>query len=69
VKGRTGQKAKSLFHPIRVALTGRTEGPELDLAVPTIDSGADLPRDAGIPPILGCRERAAAFVAALGGQD
>jgi glutamyl-tRNA synthetase/nondiscriminating glutamyl-tRNA synthetase len=69
VKGRTGQKAKALFHPIRVALTGRTEGPELDLAVPTIDSGADLPRDAGIPPILGCRERAAAFLAALDGRD
>jgi nondiscriminating glutamyl-tRNA synthetase len=65
VKARTGQKAKALFHPIRVALTGRAEGPELDLAVPAIDSGADLARDAGIPPIVGCRERAAAFVAAL----
>ena len=66
VKARTGQKAKALFHPIRVALTGRAEGPELDLAVPAIDSGADLSRGAGIPPIVGCRERAAAFVAALG---
>lgn len=65
VKARTGQKAKALFHPIRIALTGRAEGPELDLAVPAIDSGADLPRDAGIPPIVGCRERAAAFVTAL----
>ena len=42
VKARTGQKAKALFHPIRVALTGRAEGPELDLAVPAIDDGADL---------------------------
>jgi nondiscriminating glutamyl-tRNA synthetase len=65
VKARTGQKAKALFHPIRVALTGRTEGPELDLAVPAIDRGAELPLDAGIPKILGCRERAAAFVEAL----
>jgi len=65
LKAKTGQKAKALFHPIRVALTGRAEGPELDLAVPTIDSGADLPQAAGIPPIIGCRERAAAFVAAL----
>jgi nondiscriminating glutamyl-tRNA synthetase len=65
VKARTGQKGKALFHPIRVALTGRAEGPELDLAIPAIDSGADLPADAGIPKILGCRERAAAFVAAL----
>jgi nondiscriminating glutamyl-tRNA synthetase len=65
VKARTGQKAKALFHPMRVALTGRTEGPELDLAVPAIDSGADLPRDAGIPPIIGNRERAQQFVDAL----
>ena len=27
VKARTGQKGKALFHPIRVALTGRAEGP------------------------------------------
>ena len=65
LKSRTGQKGKALFHPIRVALTGRAEGPELDLAVPAIDSGADLPRDAGIPAILGCRERADRFVRAL----
>jgi glutamyl/glutaminyl-tRNA synthetase len=65
VKTRTGQKAKALFHPIRLVLTGRAEGPELDLAVPAIDRGADLPASAGIPQILGCRERAAAFVEAL----
>jgi glutamyl-tRNA synthetase len=65
LKARTGQKGKGLFHPIRVALTGRPEGPELDLAIPAIDSGADLPHDAGLPTIMGCRERAAAFMAAL----
>ena len=65
VKARTGQKGKQLFHPIRVALTGLAEGPELDLVIPTIDRGADLPGDAGVPPILGCRERAGAFVAVL----
>ena len=65
VKTRTGQKGKALFHPIRVALTGRAEGPELDLAVPAIDLGADLPSDAGIPPILGCRERAKVFLESL----
>ena len=68
VKARTGQKGKALFHPIRVALTGRAEGPELDLAVPAIDRGAELPRRAGIPPILGCRERAAAFSRARGAK-
>jgi glutamyl-tRNA synthetase len=65
VKSRTGQKGKALFHPIRIALTGRAEGPELDLAVPAIDAGAELPPTAGLPKIVGCRERAAAFVVAL----
>ena len=65
VKQQTGQKAKALFHPIRVALTGAAGGPELDVAVPAIDRGAELPEDAGLAPILGCRERAAAFAAAL----
>jgi len=65
VKTRTGAKGRALFHPIRVALTGRAEGPELDLAVPAIDRGAELASDAGLPKILGNRERAAAFARAL----
>jgi nondiscriminating glutamyl-tRNA synthetase len=65
VKARTGQKGKALFHPIRVALMGSVEGPELDLAIPAIDRGAELPQDAGMPRIEGCRERAAAFASAL----
>jgi glutamyl-tRNA synthetase len=65
VKTRTGQKGRALFHPIRIALTGRAEGPELDLAVPAIDRGAALPPDAGVPTILGCRERAAAFAGVI----
>ena len=65
VRGATGQKGKALFHPIRVALTGEVEGPELDLLVPAIDSGALLPVDAGVAPILSCRQRAVAFASAL----
>jgi len=65
VKAATGQKGKALFHPIRIALTGRAEGPELDLLVPALDRGAELPATAGIPTISGCRERAAAFAQAL----
>jgi glutamyl-tRNA synthetase/nondiscriminating glutamyl-tRNA synthetase len=65
VKVRTGQKGRALFHPIRVALTGESDGPELDLAVPAIDRGAELPASSGMPEILGCRERAAAFADAL----
>jgi nondiscriminating glutamyl-tRNA synthetase len=65
VKQTTGQRGKHLFHPIRVALTGEGGGPELDLAVPAIDRGAELDASAGIAPVLGCRERAAAFARAL----
>jgi glutamyl-tRNA synthetase/nondiscriminating glutamyl-tRNA synthetase len=65
VKERTGQKGKALFHPIRVALTGEEAGPELDLAVPAIDRGAALSASAGVAPIVSCRERAAAFAAAI----
>ncbi len=65
VKARTGLKGRALFHPIRVALTGRAEGPELDLAVPAIDRGAELPEGSTTPGIIGNRERAAAFAAAL----
>jgi nondiscriminating glutamyl-tRNA synthetase len=58
VRERTGQKGRGLFHPIRLALTGKADGPELDLLVPAIDRGADL----SIAGIVGCRERAAQFV-------
>ena len=65
VRNTTGQKGRALFHPIRLALTGRSDGPELDLAIPAIDRGAGLPRSAGLPTIVGNRERAAAVAAAL----
>jgi len=66
VKARTGRKGRALFHPIRVILMGRPEGPELDLAVPAIDRGAELPDDCGLPRILGCRERAISFARVMG---
>jgi glutamyl-tRNA synthetase/nondiscriminating glutamyl-tRNA synthetase len=65
VRQRTGRKGAALFHPIRIALTGEPEGAELDLAVPAIDAGAELPSTSGLPPILGCRERAVAFAEAV----
>ena len=64
VRDRTGRKGKALFHPIRVALTGETEGLELDLAVPAIDRGAALGRE-GVVRIASAAERAAEFAAAL----
>lgn len=65
VKAATGYKGKALFHPIRILLTARSDGPELDLAVPALDRGAELPASAGVPSILGCRERAALFLRVL----
>ena len=65
VRERTGQKGKSLLHPIRLALTGEGEGLELDLAVPAIERGAGL-RASGLRPILSAAERATAFCQALG---
>ena len=51
VKQKTGQKGRALFHPIRIALTGAADGPELDLLVPAMDRGADLdPSDAASRP-------------------
>jgi glutamyl-tRNA synthetase/nondiscriminating glutamyl-tRNA synthetase len=64
VKQRTGRKGRALFHPIRVALTGESGGPELDLAVPAIERGAELPRAAAVGAILGAKERVAQFAAA-----
>jgi glutamyl-tRNA synthetase len=61
VRHRTGRKGRELFHPIRIALTAQAGGPELDLAVPAIDRGAQLPPGAGLAQIIGCRERAAEF--------
>jgi glutamyl-tRNA synthetase/nondiscriminating glutamyl-tRNA synthetase len=65
VKEKTGRKGKALFHPIRVALTGESGGPELDLAVPAMDRGALLPLDAGMARVLSARDRASAFASAV----
>ena len=62
VKEKTGLKGRALFHPIRAALTGEAGGPELDLAVPAIDRGAQLPPHAKVTRILSCQERVAAFL-------
>ena len=54
VKELTKQKGKALFHPIRVALTGRESGPELDKLVPIYERGKKLELPRRIP---GIRER------------
>jgi hypothetical protein len=65
VKEKTGQKGRALFHPIRIALTGESGGPELDLAVPAMDRGAALPPDTGLVKVLSAGERAKAFASAV----
>jgi glutamyl/glutaminyl-tRNA synthetase len=66
VREKTGHKGKALFHPIRVVLTGESEGLELDVAVPALEQGALLAGgESGLSPILGARGRAAALAAAL----
>jgi glutamyl/glutaminyl-tRNA synthetase len=65
VKQKTGLKGRALFHPIRMALTGAGDGPELDLLVPAMERGAELDRSSGVAPILGARERAEQFARAL----
>lgn len=42
LKGETGRSGKALFLPVRVALTGRTSGPELDRLVPLVAEGNAL---------------------------
>jgi anticodon-binding protein len=60
LRERTGHKGRSLLHPIRLALTGESEGLELDLAVPAMERGAQLD-GSGIRRIMGASERASAF--------
>jgi glutamyl-tRNA synthetase/nondiscriminating glutamyl-tRNA synthetase len=69
VRSRTGQKGRQLFHPIRLALTGQSEGAELDLAVPAIERAAALPAEAGVVPVASARDRAERFAAALTSRD
>jgi glutamyl/glutaminyl-tRNA synthetase len=65
VRQQTSQKGRALFHPIRIAVTGESDGPELDLLVPAIDRGADLNENAGLASMTGCRERVRAFMVSL----
>ena len=48
----------------RLVGDGRVAGVELDLAVPAIEAGADLPADSGIGRLPAAGVRAAAFAGA-----
>lgn len=56
IKAETGCKGKDLFHPLRVALTARASGLDLDRFIPLVESGSKL----FFPtPLLSCRDRVA----------
>ncbi len=59
LKKTTGRKGRDLFHPLRVALTARDSGPELDKLIPLVEVGAKL----GVPGALNCKARVNAFLA------
>ena len=44
VKAKTGAKGKTLFHPLRLALTGREAGPELKTLLPLMGRDRVLAR-------------------------
>ena len=44
LKGATGRKGKALFLPLRMALTGRHDGPELKSLLPLVGRMACLAR-------------------------
>ncbi len=59
LKSSTGKKGKDLFHPVRMALTGRTAGRELDKLVAIFELGSRL----SLPiRVKNCRQRVAEFV-------
>jgi glutamyl-tRNA synthetase/nondiscriminating glutamyl-tRNA synthetase len=61
VQKTTGIRGPALFHPIRIALTGRQSGPEFDRLVPLMEEGAGL----GLPkPVLNVKQRVATFLQA-----
>jgi glutamyl-tRNA synthetase/nondiscriminating glutamyl-tRNA synthetase len=62
VKAATHQKGRNLFHPIRVALTGRDSGPEMEKLIPLYEEGSrlNLPRK-----VMSSRERLRAILAAV----
>ena len=45
----TGTKGRSLYHPIRLALTARTSGPELVRLVPLIEEAAGIQLPLKVP--------------------
>jgi nondiscriminating glutamyl-tRNA synthetase len=54
IKEDTGCKGKELYHPLRVALTAKTSGLELDKFIPIVEEGAKLVFPT---PMMSCLQR------------
>ncbi len=65
VQKSTGKKGRDLFHPIRMALTGASSGPELEKLIPIYEEGAKLPLPRHVKSVA---ERLREFAAAAGFQ-
>ena len=55
----TGQRGKHLFQPLRVAVTGKSSGPDLEKLIPVLEQGSQLELPSRI---LGVRERVQAVL-------
>ncbi len=51
IRDTVGVKGKALFHPLRLALTGKASGPDLKVIVPLIEEGSRLDFQQPIPGI------------------
>ena len=65
VRRETGTKGRDLYHPMRVALTGASSGPEMVKLLPVIEEGSRLPLR---KRVASCAERARAILSAASGQ-
>lgn len=62
IKMQTGQKGKNLFHPLRVALTGKASGREMDKLIAVYENGSRL----ALPQLVkNCRQRVSEFWGAI----
>ena len=62
MKKETGYKGKSRYHPLRVALTARASGLELDRFIPLVEEGTKL----SFPKVIkSCLERVTEILALI----
>lgn len=59
IKKETGCKGKDLYHPLRIALTARGSGLDLDKFIPLVEEGASLDLSR---PIKSCSQRVVEFL-------